>query len=241
FFLREARAMAAVKHDNVAVVYQIGEAPSADGPITPFMAMELLEGESFQTWMAAHPRPPLAWVVRLGRQIASGLAALDARGLIHRDVKPANLWLEPPPGWRDDGSPDCAPLGQVGRAKLLDFGLAFTPGGLPDGQLVGTPAYMAPEHLRGEKLDGRCDLFGLGCVLSGLCPGEHPSPDRRHFPIHTVPLPTSDLNPAVPPELADLIGRLLAETPADRPVSARRVVQELSVLEKKLDDSGVAD
>src|SRR5262249_41907995 len=130
----------------------------------------------------------------------------------------------------------------IGRVKLLDFGLAFTPGvSHPEGMVLGTLAYMAPEQLPGEPLDGRCDLFGLGCVLYELCTGEHPFPDRRVFPSHTVPLPASDLNAAVPGELADLIGRLLAEKPDARPESARQVGRELAALEKKFGYSAAGE
>ena len=114
-FLREARAMASIKHDHIVVVYQVGEAPLGNGgPGIPYLAMELLDGESLHDWLESNRRPPLEWVVRLGRQIAEALAALHARGLIHRDVKPANLWLEPPPGWRR-GRPRAASMRRWAR------------------------------------------------------------------------------------------------------------------------------
>jgi hypothetical protein len=232
-FLREARAVAAIKHDHIVTVYQVGEAESAGGPVS-YLAMELLEGASLFDWLRRNPRPPLAWVPRLGRQIADGLAAAHARGLIHRDVKPGNLWLEAPPGWR--GHPDDPALGVTGRVKLLDFGLAFPAGegAPPEGVVVGTPAYMAPEQLRGGTLDARCDLFGLGCVLYELCAGAPPFPRRARRPQPADPAegPPRPLGPEVPPALADLIRRLLAADPAGRPASARVVEQELSAIEQ---------
>src|SRR5260370_27478089 len=101
---------------------------------------------------------PVGEAVRIARWTAEGLAAAHARGLIHRDVKPANLWLEAP----------------AGGVKILDFGLARAAGGVgptQQGAVLGTPGYMAPEQVDGEELDARCDLFSLGCVLYGTLTG----------------------------------------------------------------------
>ena len=127
-FLREARAVAALKHDHVVTVYQAGE----EGGV-PFLAMELLAGKSLDEWLRPDRRATPAQVVPIGRQIAEGLAAAHAAGLVHRDIKPANVWLEAPKG----------------RVKLLDFGLARGAGGgdpglTGAGDILGTPAYMAP-------------------------------------------------------------------------------------------------
>ena len=249
-FLREARAVASIKHDHVVVVYDVGEAPSNDGRVTtPYLAMEFLEGVNLQTWMQSHPKPQLRAVVRLGRQIAEALGALHARGLIHRDVKPANIWIERKDDigrLRDENGKGRSPSQPsrsvfcllTFRAKLLDFGLAATSSdALSDARALGTPAYMAPEQFRGETVDARCDFFGLGCVLFELCTNEHPFPDRRFTAEHTVPMLASDLNPTVPPALANLIGRMLREDPGGRPESARRVVRELTNLEESLADT----
>ena len=241
-FLREARAMAAVKHDNITTIFQVGEV--AAEPV-PFLAMELLEGESLADWLRRHGRPPAALVARLGRQMAAGLAAAHAHGLIHRDVKPANLWLEAPPGWADEPPAARPALAAVGRVKLLDFGLAMPLDdggredigpGAPEREIMGTPAYMAPEQIRGEPLDGRCDLFALGCVLYELCAGAPPFyRDRRQLRSRTLadppPRSLTETDPAVPAALAELIGQLLAPRPSDRPVSARWVEQQLATIE----------
>jgi serine/threonine protein kinase/regulation of enolase protein 1 (concanavalin A-like superfamily) len=266
-FLREARAMAAVKHDNITTIFQVGEVaapspsplphPGGEGRVrgtepVPFLAMELLEGESLADWLRRHGRPPSALVARLGRQMAAGLAAAHAHGLIHRDIKPANLWLEAPPGWADEPPPARRALAAVGRVKLLDFGLA-TPlddggregvsAGAPEREVMGTPAYMAPEQIRGEPLDGRCDLFALGCVLYELCAGAPPfRRDRRQLRARALDDPPlrslTEANPAVPAALAELIGQLLAPIPSERPASARRVEQQLAAIERA---AGTAD
>lgn len=231
-FLREAQALAAVRHDNVVTVHHVGEEPTADGMV-PYMAMELLEGQTLRDWMNAAPRPPVEWVVRLGRQTAAGLAFAHATGLVHRDVKPANLWLESPRGWTAEPPTIRPPLGAVARVKLLDFGLARAPG-LPAAlDTAGTLAYMAPEQARGTDLDGRADLFGLGCVLYELCTGRLPFPHRdSHWAGEPEALPAAvrSMNPTVPDRLADLIQRLLAADLAHRPVSARAVELELADL-----------
>jgi serine/threonine protein kinase/regulation of enolase protein 1 (concanavalin A-like superfamily) len=245
-FLGEARAMAAVKHDNIATIFQVGEVAGDAAEPVPFLAMELLEGQSLADWLRRHGQPPWAWVARLGQQVAAGLAAAHARGLIHRDVKPANLFLEAPSGWADEPLPSRPALAAVGRVKLLDFGLAAALdderregvlAGVQKGEVMGTPAYMAPEQVRGEPLDGRCDLFALGCVLYELCTGKSPfRRDRRQLQAQTLddspPRPLTEIDPAVPKALADLVGQLLAWAPSDRPASARAVEQQLAAIER---------
>ncbi len=225
-FLREGRAMAAIAHDHIVSVYHVEEAGAA-----PFLAMPLLEGRPLSAWLKDHPRPPLATVLRWGREIASGLAAAHERGLIHRDVKPSNLWVEAPGG----------------RIKILDFGLAYfdreevqlTAAGV----IVGTPAYMAPEQARGAAPDPRADLFSLGCVLYELCTGEPPFRGESVLAVlsslaNDEPTPVRARNPAVPVALEALVMRLLAKRPADRPASAREVAGRLAELEAAPAPSG---
>src|SRR4051794_36430503 len=166
-FLREARAMAAVEHENVCTIYQVNE---ADG--RPYMAMQLLAGETLEARLDREPSLPVAEAARIGRQVALGLAAAHAKGLVHRDVKPSNVWLE----------------AGTGRVKLLDFGLALPRdhaerapaegAGLASltqtGFVIGTPAFMSPEQARGLPLDGRSDLFSLGTILYLATTGERP-------------------------------------------------------------------
>src|SRR5262245_26708446 len=159
-FLREARLMAALKHDNVVTVFQVGEAPGPDGQTIPFLAMELLEGESLADYLRREGRMSAEWAARFGAQAADALAAAHARGVIHRDIKPGNLWLEAPPGWTATPPGDRPPLPSVARLKVLDFGLAQPAGEESEGaRVLGTPAYMPPEQARSEPADARSDVF----------------------------------------------------------------------------------
>src|SRR5262249_36649471 len=160
--LREARAAAALRHDHVITIYQVGEANGPTGNV-PFLAMELLEGTTLEMALTKQP-PSLAEAIRIAREVAEGLAAAHQSGLIHRDIKPANIWLETARSEKQDAAHDRHST--LGRVKLLDFGLARPVDGSTDltnsGLLVGTPTYMAPEQARAQALDGRADLFALG-------------------------------------------------------------------------------
>jgi serine/threonine protein kinase len=223
-FLREARAAAAVRHDHVVTVYQVGEENGV-----PYLAMELLRGSSLSAYLEKNPAPTVASATRLGREVAEGLAAAHAKGLVHRDIKPGNIWLEAPNG----------------RVKLLDFGLARPAG--PDvpgperltgsGLVVGTPGYMSPEQARGETLDERTDLFSLGVVLYLLCTGKEPFAGSNPTAVLTAlavdrQKPARELNPKVPDALSGLIDRLLEKKPADRPESAAEVAKALRLIER---------
>jgi serine/threonine protein kinase len=219
-FIREARAAAALKHPHVVTVFQVGEECGA-----PYLAMEYLEGEPLDARLAREGRLPVAEVLRIGREIALGLAAAHAKGLIHRDVKPANVWLE----------------GDARHVKILDFGLAraMTAGAqlTQSGAIMGTPAYMAPEQAAGRQVDGRVDLFSLGCVLYEMSTGERPFKGDdavaviSALALETPPTPRS-LNAEVPAGLSDLISRLLEKEPARRLASADATAEALLDLEK---------
>jgi serine/threonine protein kinase len=226
-FLREARATAKIEHDHIVTIYQVGEDRGV-----PFLAMQLLKGMSLEDYLkkkyggkAGKPLP-LDTVIKLGREIAKGLAAAHDKGLIHRDIKPANIWLDASAG---------------GRVKILDFGLARanegdTSGLTKVGTIVGSPSYMAPEQARSDKVDARADLFSLGCVLYRLCTGRLPF--RGEDAVATMvaaateePPAVRDLNPEVPPTLAELVRKCLAKKPEDRPASARAVIEAIQAIE----------
>ncbi|OWK46801.1 serine/threonine-protein kinase [Fimbriiglobus ruber] len=230
-FLSEARAMAALKHDNIVTVFQIGETPGGGGESVPYLAMELLDGESLADWVRREGRMPVEWAARLGRQAAEGLAVAHARGVIHRDIKPGNLWLEAPPGWADTPGDRRPPLPAVARLKILDFGLAQPVGEAEggDGPGFGTPAYMPPEQMRGERTSPAADLFSLGVVLYELTTGGLPFPIRRQsvVPEFRTPPDLRDFVPTAPAAFAALVHQLLALAPADRPASANGVATEL--------------
>jgi serine/threonine protein kinase len=232
-FLSEARAMAAVKHDSIVTVFQIGETPTVTGETIPFLAMESLEGESLADWLRREGPLPTAWAARLGQQAAEGLAIAHARGVVHRDIKPGNLWLEAPRGWTELASDRRSPLAAVARLKILDFGLAQPAGntGLDGGPVFGgTPAYMPPEQGRGEQLGPAADLFSLGVVLYQLVSGRLPFSHSRRLLNYRPPVPLWELVPQVPTPFAYLVHRLLALEPAARPASAGEVAEELAAL-----------
>ena len=232
-FLREARAMAAVRHDHIAVIHEVGAADTPAGDELPYLTMELLEGCSLDRWLRDHRRLPIADVVRIGREAAAGLAAAHATGLVHRDIKPSNLWLEAPPGWRYDPPADRPSLGAVGRVKVIDFGMAGPANPAAETGVAGTLGYMAPEQIRGTAQDARCDLFALGVVLYELTTGEHPYPGRGlpgSFTGDPEPASVRDLRPDAPADLAGLIRTMMEEAPADRPASALQMERELAAI-----------
>ncbi len=209
-FLAEARALAGLHHDNVVTVHEVGES-EVFGRTVPFFAMELLQGECLSHRLRRE-RLSIADALQIARQAADGLSAAHAVKLVHRDVKPANLWLEQ--------------LGEGWRVKLLDFGLA-TPeqGGV--GSVAGTPAYMAPEQLSGQPLDARTDIYGLGCVLYEMLTGR---PAFQDAVRPRIPMP-AERNRGVGDRLNALVRRMLAADPAQRPQSAREVSLELAAIE----------
>jgi hypothetical protein len=227
-FVREAETAAKVEHDNIVPIYDIAD---ADG--VPFLAMPLLVGGTLDDRLKPRAPLPAADVVLIGRQVAEGLAAAHAAGLIHRDIKPGNVWLERTPG------------GAFRRARILDFGLARSvrdgAGLTHSGAVMGTPAYMAPEQARGHAVDHRADLFSLGCVLYQMATGRRPFQGDDTLAVlaalatDTPPAPAR-VNPAVPPALSVLIGRLLSKNADERwPATARAVADELARLEKPAD------
>ena len=221
-FLREARLMASIKHDHLVTVYQVGQ----EGRL-PYLAMELLQGESLDHWMKQSRKVSVSDVLRLSREIVSGLAVIHRHGLIHRDVKPANIWLESPGG----------------RVKILDFGLARIAKDearlTQPGMVLGTPAFMAPEQARGESVDARGDLFSLGCILYELSSGTRPFEAPTTMAALTAlavkdPKPLHELRSSLPRDLSDLIMQLLAKDPARRPESAQVVLARLRKIGTRL-------
>ena len=153
-FVREAQATAAVRDDHVIAIYAVSD----DGPL-PYLVMEYIDGVTLEERIRQGGPLALPEVLRIGMQVASGLAAAHAQGLIHRDIKPANILLE----------------NGVQRVKITDFGLARAAAALAEhGVIAGTPAYMAPCQARGEAPSERSDLFSLGAVLYALCAGRPP-------------------------------------------------------------------
>jgi serine/threonine protein kinase len=214
-FVREAQATAAVRDDHVIAIYGVND----DGPF-PYLAMDYIAGVTLEQWIKQGGPLELPEILRIGRQVASGLAAAHAQGLIHRDIKPANILLE----------------NGVQRVKITDFGLARAvadAGPMERGVIVGTPNFMAPCQARGEPTSERSDLFSLGAVLYTLCTRRPPfEGDTAAKVLKSVcedtPPPIRAVRPDLPEDLCDLVGKLLAKDPRDRFGSAREVADLLT-------------
>jgi serine/threonine protein kinase len=222
-FLREARASAQVRHEHVVQVYEVGEAP------LPYIAMEFIPGETLQQRLDRVGPVEPSEVVRVGRQIAEGLAAAHANDLIHRDIKPGNVLLE----------------GGAGRVKITDFGLARAADDASisrSGIIAGTPMYMAPEQAKGDKLDQRADLFSLGSVLYQMAAGRPPFRANSTVAVlkrvaEDAPRDIHEVIPETPQWLCDIIAKLHEKNPDDRYQSAREVADVLADCEAQLKEN----
>jgi eukaryotic-like serine/threonine-protein kinase len=225
-FSREARAASLFEHPNAIAIYDVGE---YDG--TAFIAMELVEGESLRTLIDGGDLP--SWTERLRwlSDAARALSASHEAGLVHRDVKPANVMVA-----------------ADGTVKVLDFGIARrawaagATGSLrgntamktltPKGQLIGTPQYMAPEYILGEMLDARADQFAWGVLAHELLVGELPWAGSDNIALMAGILkqdvaPLRDQEPSLPPALDDAVRRCLSKAPADRFATMADLLVEL--------------
>jgi len=221
-FLHEARSMAAIHSDNVAVIHQVGEQND-----TPYLAMEFLKGQSMAQWLKTHKNTSAETIVKWGMQICKGLAAAHKENLIHRDIKPANLWIEEP----DE------------RIKILDFGLAFASDSndklTQTGYILGTLEYMSPEQIESGKVSAQSDLFSLGCVLYQLASNHSPFSAASQLSIlnnlaSLTPLPLRQIRKDIPASLSILIAQLLSKTVDKRPASADEVYLRLKKTSNEL-------
>ncbi len=215
-FFQEARAASALEHPNVCTVYDAGEAD--DGRL--WLAMPCYDGETLRSRLERGPLP-VDEAVDVARQVARGLAKAHKQGIVHRDVKPANLMLT-----------------SDGVMKILDFGIAKLAGevGLTrTGVAVGTPSYMSPEQAFGREVDHRTDLWALGVVLYEMLAGRRPFPGEHAAAViegilHREPEPLTKSRPEVPPEVEEIVRRLLAKDSAGRYASAEEVAGDLRSL-----------
>jgi predicted Ser/Thr protein kinase len=223
-FIREARAAAAITDPNVITIYHVGEQEGM-----PYLVMEYIAGPSLRERIKAQPKLTPAEVLEIASQVASGLAAAHAKGVIHRDIKPDNILLER----------------GIERVKIGDFGLARVALDISElsslDQIIGTPAFMSPEQVNGDPVDSRSDLFSLGCVMYAMVAGH--SPFRGATTVVVVrkvcdhhPKPLHELDPSVPRALSDVVAKLLAKRPDDRYPSAEQlaVVLKRHVAEARL-------
>jgi hypothetical protein len=217
-FLREARSSARVRHENVVQIHAIEEQP------LPYLVMEYIPGQTLQDRLDQTGPLDVSDVLRIGAQIARGLAEAHEQGIIHRDIKPANILLE---------------SGLDQKVKLTDFGLARAADDASlsqSGVIAGTPFYMAPEQANGEPPDARADLFSFGSVLYTMASGRPPFRAATALAVlkrvaEDTPRPIQQIIPEVPQSLCDLIAKLHAKNPAQRFQSAAEVA---ALLERHL-------
>lgn len=220
-FLREARAAAAIRHENVVAIYGVEEVP------LPYLVMEYIPGESLQQRLDKQGALPLPDVLQLGTQIAEALVAAHAKGLIHRDIKPGNMLLE---------------AGPRERIKITDFGLACAADDTNlayNGMIAGTPMYMAPEQATGHKLDQRADLFSFGSVLYQMLTGSPPFIGNTSVTVlrrvaKSRPQPILELKPDAPDWLCEIITKLHAKQPDERFQTAAEVAALLAESQVRL-------
>jgi len=245
-FRREARAASALNHPNICTIYEIGEVKGQY-----FLAMELLEGEVLRDRISRKPMEA-GELIDLAVQIADALDAAHNQGIIHRDIKPGNIFIT-----------------RRGHIKILDFGLAKLTydhyrvaeaagdGAMPTiagatqdfptspGTSVGTVAYMSPEQARGEPLDGRSDLFSFGTVLYEMASGRRPFAGETSVAVfdsilHTNPPPLSSVNPQIPTELDRMIQNCLEKEPAKRPGAAELRAEFEKLRQQRLIESSAS-
>ncbi|MFN3296243.1 serine/threonine-protein kinase [Caldimonas sp.] len=213
-FLNEARAVASLNHPHIVTVFDAGTSPQG-----AYIAMELLKGKDLRQLIKEGWRPRPVEAALIVRRAADALAYAHAKGIVHRDVKPANIFM-------------------TGRTqpKVLDFGIARVASqqesGTEDDFAAGSPYYMAPEQVRHDPVDRRCDVYSLGVVLYELLSGVRPFrgatlSEIAEAVLHHQPPPVHELNPAVPPALSQIVARAMAKDPEHRYRSARALSREL--------------
>jgi serine/threonine protein kinase/Flp pilus assembly protein TadD len=228
-FQREAKVVAALNHPNIVTLYSIEE---SDG--IPFLTMEFIEGQTLTAQLRSEGLP-LSQILDLAVPITDALVAAHEKGIVHRDLKFANVMVT-----------------REGRVKVLDFGLAKLASGATvelaitgSGQVLGTVPFMAPEQLRGEPADARSGLFSLGIMLYELVTGQRPFAgeslsDVISSILRDTPVPAATLRPRLPRDLDKVIGKCLEKDPQERVQTARDLHNELRRLKRELEGIGSA-
>ncbi|MBL8361270.1 MAG: protein kinase [Rubrivivax sp.] len=225
-FLREARAAGGLSHPNIAVVHDVGEIEGR-----PYMAMELLSGTTLSLELEQRKTLPVREAVTVAMQLAKALDYAHKRGIVHRDIKPGNIM-------RDAGS---------GAVKVTDFGIAHIENTATEmrtrvGDIIGTPQYMSPEQARGEKLDGRSDLFSVGIVLYQMVTGVRPFRGESVVAVATKIVneeapPIDKTRTDITPALRRVIDRCLAKQPAMRFQSGKELLEALGRVRTEIDEA----
>lgn len=213
-FAREAQAAAAVVNDHVMAIHSVAEWLGM-----PYLVMPYARGASLQKRLNDDGALDVTEILRIGTQTARGLAAAHAQGLVHRDVKPANILL----------------AHGVERVTLTDFGLARAVDDISltrVGMLAGTPQFMSPEQARGQAIDARSDLFSLGSVLYAMCAGQPPFRAESSYSVLRLicdeePRAIREINPRIPEWLCDIVQKLMAKRPEDRYATSEEVADLL--------------
>jgi eukaryotic-like serine/threonine-protein kinase len=223
-FMNEAQAAGRLHHSGIVSVFDVGEDPDNHDP---FIVLEYVAGESLNRILSREKKLPLERALKLAEEIADALDYAHAQGVIHRDIKPANILIT-----------------QDGRAKIADFGIAklnlahFT---IP-GRVVGTPAYMAPEQLGGEGVDGRSDLFSLGVILYAMVTGHSPFQGNSATTVcfkvaNREPIAVTALDMTLPPQLDAVISRAMAKDPKERYQRGSDFGDDLRILQQSYNAS----
>ena len=213
-FEREAQAAAKLQHTNIVTIYELGNFGGAE---KPYIVMEYLEGTDVSTLIGKNGMP-IAEALDITVQLCRALDFAHQKGVVHRDVKPANL------RYLDNG-----------QVKIMDFGIARIEGGeqiTETGMMIGTLHYMSPEQIRGQKLDGRTDIFSAGCILYELLTGERPFPgDSPTSILYNIvnerPTPIIEKNPDLPQEVGHVLDRAMAKNPDERFATAGEMAREI--------------
>ena len=212
---REAQAVAKLRHDNILEIFDF----AGEGEKESFIVTEFIRGQTLTAFLAKHRIPVPEMAALVAAEVAGALAHAHRYGVIHRDVKPENVMI------RDDG-----------RVKLTDFGIAQIVDKerlTATGQLIGSPAYLAPELVEGGRVDFRTDVFAVGIVLYRMMTGQLPFNGRNpHEVMKKIVegrfMPPDQLNPLVGTQLARIVGRALAQKPADRYPGMTELAQDLA-------------
>ena len=218
-FLNEAQAAGRLHHAGIVAIFDVGENPENQDP---YIVLEYVAGESLNRLLAREKKLPLAKALQLAEEIAGALDYAHAQGVVHRDIKPGNILVT-----------------EGGHAKIADFGIAklnlahFT---LP-GRVMGTPAYMAPEQLSGEGVDGRSDLFSLGVILYALVTGHSPFQGNSATTVcfkvaNREPVAATAFDLTLPHELDAVISRAMAKDPAQRYQRGSELAEDIRQLQQ---------